>query len=128
MQVKSADLKSAVFLYIMYEIMEDAPKTESASVLENQKVKDFIESREIRPEDFHLIEKMASFPKSVITLGLHNVFNTYHEESGRRLEAFAENAGTSEQKSLYDTALEFYSKYDWAVSWNLVRILEGLQI
>ncbi len=93
------------------------------SIAEQPAFQQFIADRGIAPADFHLIDALATFPKDMINEGLHNIFNTYHEESAEELERMAENA-TGERKELYAAALQFCRVYGWAASWNLERLLE----
>jgi hypothetical protein len=90
------------------------------------KMQDFIANRGIKPEDFHLIEALAAFPRDLIIMELHNVFNTYQEESAQQLEAWIGIARDETRKALFTAALEFFEAYpkDWTVAWNLERILE----
>jgi hypothetical protein len=94
-------------------------------IIGQKKFKDFIEFRKIKDEDFPLIEKMTTFPKELIIMELHNLFNMNHERSGEELERFIKNTTDEEKKDLYQSALNFYNKYGWATSYNLVRVLEG---
>lgn len=91
---------------------------------ERPEVKDFISDRNINSADFDLIEKMASFPKNIIIKELHNLFSMSKDRSGAELESLIASASDQAKKDLYKLALEFYQKYDWPASWNLVRILE----
>ena len=107
--------------------MEKEPKIErEESVIDRKEIQGFIRDRNIEPEDFGLIEKLASFPKNMIIMELHNLFNMHHERSGEELEMMIQNARDASGKELYETIDQFYQKYDWAVSWHLVRLLEEL--
>ncbi|MEK7070792.1 MAG: hypothetical protein AAB966_03215 [Patescibacteria group bacterium] len=99
----------------------------TTSVLEDGKVKDFIQDRDIKPEDFYLIEKLSTFSKPDIIEGLHNLFNLSKERSGADLEGIIKNTKDDAKKAMYEVALKFYQKYDWIVSWNLIRVLENLK-
>jgi hypothetical protein len=102
-------------------LQEKAPES---SILEKDHIQEFITDRKIQPEDFHLIEKLAAFPKDLLIRELHNMFNSYKERSGRELKMCIEHAHSDEVRSLLETALTFYEKYDWAASWALIRNLE----
>ena len=104
----------------------EQPKKER-DILSKERIREFIENRGIQTEDFCLIEKLASFPKNELIVGLHNMFNTHKERSGIELEGvikFYKIRNEDDRAALYETALEFYKKYDWPASWNLVRVLE----
>lgn len=107
--------------------MEKGPKIEgNRSIFDRREVQDLIKSRHVKPEDFHLLEKLAGFPKDLIISELHNLFNMNHEKSGKELESMIEQARDDEQKDLFETMLRFYKNYDWTASYNLVRVLEKL--
>lgn len=96
------------------------------SIINQKEIQGFIKNRNIHPEDFHLIEELASFPNEMIIMEFHNLFNMYHERSGRELETMIRNTPNVSKKKLYETMKQFYQKYDWSVSWNLVRLLEEI--
>lgn len=73
-----------------------------------------------------MILRLAAFDKNTLIESLHNLFNSYHEKSDEELEININLAQTPEKKELYQVALEFYKVYGWAVSFNLVRVLEGV--
>lgn len=111
----------------METIMEKEPKFErKPSVINQQEIQDFIKDRNIQPEDFHLIEKLAASPKNLIIMELHNMFNMCKDRSGKDLENLIKTSKDENKKELYEVALEFYQKYDWPASWDLVRLLEKL--
>lgn len=89
-------------------------------------VKIFVEERNIATEDLHLIETLSTFPKNMIIEELHNMFNMNKDRSGTLLEALIKNSHDESKKILYKIALEFFHRYNWATSWNLVRVLEEL--
>lgn len=95
------------------------------SVLERTKIREFIQRRDVRNEDHFLIEKLAEFPRNLIIMELHNLFNMNKEGSGKWLENLIKNSGNEERKAMYTVALEFYNKYDWMTSMDLVRVLES---
>ncbi len=121
-------------LFLLYYVVKslsnymERPIVESKkfSALEHQKILDFIEFRKIKPEDYGLILRLAAFDKNTLIESLHNLFNSYHEKSDEELELNINLAQTPEKKELYQVALEFYKVYGWAVSFNLVRVLEGV--
>lgn len=111
----------------MNEKMENEFFSEKkSSIIELPEFQQFIKNRKISPENFHLIEKLAAFPKDLIILELHNLFNMNHERSGEELEIMIKDAPDDSRKTLYETAFRFYQTYGWSVSWNLVRLLEGV--
>ena len=99
---------------------------EGLPVLNRPEVIEFIEDRQIKPEDFYLIEQMALFSKNTIIEKLHNFFNLNRERSGAELQKMIVDTKEAKDRDLYVLVNEFYLKYDWAVSWNLVRVLEQL--
>ena len=106
--------------------MEEQKVERKQTVISRREVQDFIVDRNIDPEDLCLIEKLASFPKEVVIIRLHNFFNTYREGSGKELDAIIQNTTDSSMKSLYEVINRFYKKYDWPASLNLVRLLEKI--
>lgn len=104
----------------------DQPKTpEPSSLLEREGMKEFIESRKIAPEDFHLIEKIASISRNSLINNFHNLFNLSHEGSGPYIKELIRSAKDSGESGMYEAALEFFEKYGWATSYNLIRVLES---
>jgi len=94
------------------------------SVINREELQEFIKDRDVKPEDFYLIEELASFPKSMVIMELHNLFNTYHEKSGKELERMIQNESDSQRKELSEIMEQFYEKYGWETSWHLERLLE----
>ncbi len=99
---------------------------EKASVLENQKIQEFIRDRNIAPEDFHFIELLAAFPKDIFITCLHNMFNMNRDRSDKELERCIEISRNPNEQVLYKTMLDFYRKHDWQTSYHLVRVLEKI--
>lgn len=99
-------------------------KKESPVILE-PKIQDFIEFRKIKPEDFGLIEKLATFPKNLLIIELHNFFGFAREESASQLGNLAQHTKDAEKKELFETTLLFVKKYDWTACSNLIRVLEN---
>ncbi len=106
--------------------MEKEPKNESGDKLKQVEVQEFITRWKIQAEDFHLIEKLASFQKNLLIEYLHNTFNMYKDRAGEQLKSMLKYTRDESKVELLETALEFYNKYGWANSWNLVRILEEI--
>jgi hypothetical protein len=98
--------------------------SEQTSLLEKPEILEVIKSRNIQPEDFHLIEKLGSFDKNLLIAELHNMFNSNKDESGRELERLIKTTENPHKRELYEAALAFYNKYSWPGGWNLVRVLE----
>lgn len=110
-----------------------------SSIIERKEVQRFIKNREIRTEDFYLIEKIASFPVNMVILELHNLFNMNRENSGVELENMIKDSrdcvpsdeglpmyrGAS-RAELLETTSKFYKIYGWEASYNLIRVLENL--
>lgn len=57
-------------------------QNENSSVLSKSEVRDFLQEREVSPEDLPLIEDLAAMPKSDLTVEFHNLFNSSKERSG----------------------------------------------
>lgn len=106
--------------------IEGGIEKQPLGILEKGEVQDFIKNREVKPEDIILIERLASLPKDMVISELHNLFNMYHERSGRELERAVKNSEDASKKELYETVQEFYEKYGWQASWNLIRLLENI--
>ena len=99
---------------------------ERTPLLERDPVKTFVYKRNIATEDLYLIEALAAFPKNLFITEFHNLFNMNKDRSGQVLETLIEISRDEAQIALFKIALEFYRKYDWATSWNLVRVLEDI--
>ena len=105
--------------------MEKEPKSKTEKlIINNEEFQKFIKDRGVKPEDLSLIEKLALFPKDIIIMDLHNLFNTYHERSGRELERMIKNESDSQRAELYEVMRQFYEKYGWGTGWHLERLLE----
>ncbi len=114
-------------------------ETGESPIIERKEVQRFIKNREIRTEDFYLIEKLASFPVNMVILELHNLFNMNRENSGAELESMIKDSRDREpsdewlamyrgasKTELLETISKFYKMYGWEASYNLVRVLENL--
>ncbi len=97
----------------------------STSVLRQPNFQRFIERRNIKPEDLYLIEELVAFPKNLIILELHNLFNMYHERSREELERMIRENSNEQKTALCTIMLEVYKRYDWQTCYNLVRVLES---
>lgn len=97
-----------------------------SSALENEEVQKFVGFRKISQEDLHLIDELASFPRDMRIMGLHNLFNMGKEKSDIDLENSIQNADNEQSKAMYTVAREFYNKYDWMTALSLVRVLEKI--
>jgi hypothetical protein len=104
--------------------MENLPNHSTPSILERPHVREFIEENEIKSEDYPLVEELATFDNNLIIECLHNTFNTFQERSEKELEIATHTARTSEQRLLYQKALEFLRRYNWAIALRLTRTLE----
>ena len=113
-------------------------KKEEKSVLAEDDFKKFIEVREIKPEDFHLIEELSRYPKNFFILELHNYFGFSRENTVRDLERDIkyqkeeiERTHDEELKSAFEKRVEFLSlflefakKYDWTACLHLNGVFE----
>jgi len=88
-------------------------------------LQNFIIERGIKDEDVGLIDSLASFPKDMIIMELHNTFNMLRERASNELENLIQNTKDEKKKEMYQIALKFCNKYNWAVSYSLIRKLEG---
>jgi len=109
--------------------MEIFNENKSQSIINNEKVQSFIEDREIKPEHFYIIEKLATFDKNEIIGSFHNFFTLNAHNSLRELEngiRFAKEDGNTEREEIYKLFLEFFKNYDEYASHHLARVLEAL--
>lgn len=111
---------------------------EEKSVLEEDDFKNFIESREIKPEDFHLIEKLSHYPKDLFIMELHNYFGFSRENTVSELERDIrrkkEEIGKAQDEKfkailekrigIRSLFLEIAKKYDWTTCMHLERVFE----
>lgn len=109
------------------------------SILEEKDFKNFIETREISPEDFKIIEELSAFDKDFF-IDFHNFFSVHHskEKHIRELENQikflkedfnrVENEyrkNELEKKILFEESLlEFLKKYDPSAGRHLISIFE----
>lgn len=116
-----------------------SPKKEKPSILDQDRVKELIQNRDIKPEDFPLIEELAKFSNRLFIEMLHNTFNGQKAKSLQALESDIKSTQrkaeqlkgdshlttkVSEQLALLELMKRFASKYDWTVCYNLVRVFE----
>src|SRR3989344_6968434 len=109
--------------------MEKTSENLVSEKMNSERMQEFIRNRAIKPEDFHLIEKLLAFSKQLIILNLHNLFNLSKERSGVELGLAiqsTERANDQAGAELYKLMLEFHNKYGWPAGWNLVRVLEEM--
>lgn len=104
----------------------DSVVEKKPSILERAELQSFLNDRKIKPEHFPLVEALAAFPKQMIIIELHNMFNMYKDRSASELDRQIQYARSDEQRRLYETARDFNAVYGWAASWGLVRIVEDL--
>src|SRR3989344_3473051 len=96
------------------------------AVLEDPEIQRFIKQREIKPEDFWIIETLAQVPQDFLIRHFHNHFNLNHERSVEKLERYQKiNTLTNAENEIYNLYIEFTRKYDWMTSWHLNGILEN---
>lgn len=114
------------------------------SVLDEDDFREMAETRMIDPEDFGIIEKLSSFPKSLF-IEYHNYFSFSRENTLRDMERDLGNlqnelARISQYNNMEDISLlkdriaflsafiEFARKYDWTACNNLNRVFERREI
>lgn len=106
--------------------MEKEPKNKLEEKFHEKLLQDFIVDSEIDPEDFHLIKTLLGFPQTRL-IEFYNVFNVHKDKSGDELKRWIRySADDPHIATMYEAALEFYSKYGWIKSHNLVRTLVEL--
>lgn len=108
------------------------------SIIDNERIQEFIEDRKINPKDFFIIEKLATLDKQEIIGSFHNFFNLSAEKSAEDLKGIIERReamttdGESEAKdkeetlTIYKLFHEFCTEYGPLASQHLERILEEL--
>lgn len=101
---------------------------ESKTIFDEAEIKQFIKIRCVVPEDFYIIEELSRVPSDLIIEKLHNIFNMYQERSTKELELLVTNEKNAKIKRIYELALAFGKKYNWAAGWNLIRIIEERRI
>ena len=97
---------------------------ESSPVLQEPDIREFIEERGIRSEDFVIIEELATFPNQLVIELLHNLFNMNCERSADVLKHDIALTERESHRRLYALFQRFLAAYNWATCYNLVRVLE----
>ena len=95
----------------------------NSDVIKEAGIQEFIADRKISKEDFSLLEQLAKFPKGFFH-DMHNFFNLSKDRSVNELKNQIKGQTYAEKKKFLETLLTFTEKYNWAVSWNLIRIFE----
>jgi hypothetical protein len=98
-------------------------KSTHSIIMDDPDMREFIEHRAVKPEDFPIIEDLAAFPRR-LAIEFHNFFSLLKERSAAELESMAANARDEEKRRFCETALVLLKKYDWIVMWNLIGVLE----
>ena len=93
--------------------------------VEEEDIKEFIDDRGVRPEDFDLIRQLAAVDKEIIIQCLHNFFSGYRENSARYLAHERDAAKDPVRKAMYAAMHNFVEKYDWYAGTHLVAVLES---
>ena len=101
------------------------------NLFEEEDIKKLIESRDIKSEDFYLLEELAKMSKRLLIIDFHNFFSFNRQNSKNQLEkllSYMEARGNDplleERKAMYNLFLKFLEKYDWTVVWNIEVVFE----
>lgn len=111
-----------------------------SNIIDEEKFRNLIKSREIKPEDFYILEQLAGFHKHWLIADFHNFFNSNRERSEKELEKQINycrqrlgEISDEEVKKVWEDRLKmselfliFVKKYNWAIAWNLERVLEDI--
>lgn len=103
--------------------------SDKTNIIDEEEIKVLIKSRDIRSEDFYILEQMTGFSKNLLIGNFHNLFQFNRENSVIELErsiVCREKDGRSseEEVRLYKLLLDFTNKYDWTAARNLVVVFE----
>ena len=106
-----------------------------SSLLEEQDIKELVEFRKIKPEDFYLLEELAKMSKRLLIMDLHNFFSFHRKNSKNELrkllvytETRIDDPSLEERKAMYGLFLKLLENYDWTVVWNIEIVLERRKI
>ena len=111
---------------------------EKSSFLEDDDYQEFINLRQIKPEDFQVIENLSSYPTEFFITELHNLFSSSKENSAqdirdrirqinKTLEKYPEDKNLLSLKKripFLELFLEFTKKYGWMTARHLNSLLE----
>jgi len=89
-------------------------------------MRQFIVNRHIRSVDYPLLEELAAFDSNEFIECLHNMFNMHKERSDQELTRAIAFTRHESKRRIYEKAREFLQRYDWAVAWHMVRVIEDL--
>ncbi|MDA2936011.1 hypothetical protein MYX06_02230 [Patescibacteria group bacterium AH-259-L05] len=126
----------------MEQFKKEQSREKRQSILEDEDVKDFIKMRNIRPEDFEIIEKLYTYPQEFF-IEYHNLYSFEGEKTAQQLDRIIqdlrEQIRDAEQKK-YDPLrsvpklkekievtmllLSVVAKYDWHTARHLNSLLE----
>ncbi len=121
----------------MNEFKKNQPR-EKSSFLEDDDYQEFINLRQIKPEDFQVIENLSSYPTEFFITELHNLFSSSKENSAqdirdrirqinKTLEKYPEDKNLLSLKKripFLELFLEFTKKYGWMTARHLNSLLE----
>ena len=111
---------------------------EIAELMQHESVLDFIETRNIKPEDLRIIEDALRIPRQYY-LENHNTPSSKAENLGKYLELEQKNLHAKlvdaninpemQERIKYalayaDVMSEVCQKYDWTAAWNLNSVME----
>ncbi len=114
----------------------------TASILEEKQVKVFLQDREIKKDDYPLIERVINIPREErkkTALEYHNFFSLLRERSSDQLRRDLNQVEEEEvlqkedpflqaKKEYLKVQLEIINKYNWQASWGLNVLLERLNL
>ena len=103
------------------------------SFFESHKFKDFLEYRQIKPEDIELAKELFEIDikhpseASMVIFGImHNFFQFARKESAERLRLKISDEKSEIKKRMYEILLHFTEKYDYYTANQLSRLLEDI--
>jgi len=106
--------------------MEYGDKKSMQSVLEEPDVKEMLEHRQIKEEDWPLVEELATMSKTMLITNFHNYFNDTKERSAKELKHSLDHdlIRDEELKRYSKIWLHFAENYHWTAIYNMERVLE----
>lgn len=108
---------------IIFPTMKKESFETNPTIITEPDIQELIKDRSILEEDFHLLEQLANFPK-IFFIEFHNFFNLLKDRSVSQLENDITHQKDNDKKKFLELLLDLTKKYDWTVSWNLVRVFE----
>ncbi len=105
-----------------------AENKEPISVIEEPDIREMLERRQIKSEDWPLVEELATMPKNLLIDNFHNWFNDSREKTAREIEIQLNNPEIYKmddaKRRYWEVWLHFAKSYHWTACYNMVRVLE----